>query len=44
MLTPEGALVPVPEEAALQERQRAEQERQRADTLAQRLRALGLEP
>jgi len=56
--TPGGELLPTPEEAASQERQRgdeerrraeeahrrAEEERQRAERLAERLRALGVEP
>jgi Uma2 family endonuclease len=52
--SPEGQLIPLPEQAAQQraeqaeaaleqERQRAEQEHQRAERLAQRLRELGLE-
>jgi Uma2 family endonuclease len=49
--TPEGVLVPTPQEAAEQEQQRAEQERQRADReqqraeqLADKLREMGIEP
>jgi Uma2 family endonuclease len=41
--TAEGALVPTPEEAALQTQLELEQERQRAEMLAARLRALGLD-
>ncbi len=44
LLTPEGMLVPTPEEAAIQERQRAETEYQRAEVFAQRLKDLGLDP
>jgi Uma2 family endonuclease len=43
LFTPEGELIPTPEEARLQEYQRAEQERQRADRLEQRLRELGID-
>ena len=49
--TPDGELVPTPEEAAKQaqqqaeqERQRAEQERQRAQQLEEKLRSLGVDP
>lgn len=56
--TPDGRLVPTPEEGedqavlfanqeslrAEQEKQRAEQEKLRADSLAEKLRALGLDP
>jgi Uma2 family endonuclease len=49
--TPEEALVLTPDEAALQEKQRAEQEKQRAeqekqraDRLAAQLRSLGIDP
>lgn len=49
--TNQGLLVPTPEEGekqalqlAEQERQRAEQEKQRADLLAEKLRALGIDP
>ena len=49
--TPDGELVPTPEEAATQaqqqaeqERQRAERERQRAEQLAERLSSLGIDP
>lgn len=48
--TPEGELVPAPQEAALQEQQRAEAERQRAEqaearaeTLRGRLQELGID-
>lgn len=41
---PDGALVLGPEETARQAQQCAEQERQRAERLAQRLRALGIDP
>ncbi len=40
----QGNLLPSPEERAEQERQRAEQERQRAERLAEKLRALGIDP
>ncbi|MER3402130.1 MAG: hypothetical protein C4336_08580 [Armatimonadota bacterium] len=40
----DGSLVPTPSELAEQERLRAEQERQRAEKLAERLRALGVDP
>ena len=49
--TPDGELVTAPDEAALeaiqqvaQEKQRADQQQQRADRLAERLRALGIDP
>ena len=42
--TPDGELVPTPEEAAMQAQQQAEQERQRAELLAERLRSLGIDP
>jgi Uma2 family endonuclease len=42
--TPEGILLPTAQEVAEQERQRAEQERQRANRLAERLKAMGLDP
>jgi len=42
--TPEGELVPTPEESADQERQRADQERQRSAVLAAKLRELGINP
>ncbi len=49
--TADGALVPTPEEGeerailfANQEKQRAEQQKQRADLLAEKLRALGVDP
>jgi Uma2 family endonuclease len=42
--TPEGMLVPTPEEEATQERLRADQIQQRADRLANQLRSLGIEP
>jgi Uma2 family endonuclease len=49
--TPEGVLVPIPAESALQEAQRAEEERLRADAadrraerLAAQLRSMGVEP
>jgi Uma2 family endonuclease len=51
LFTEEGQLIPTPEEAteqerqrAEQERQRAEQERQRAERLAEKLRELGIDP
>ncbi len=42
--TPDGQLVPTPEEAALQAQQQAQQAQQRAERLAAQLRALGIEP
>lgn len=42
--TPEGQLVPTPEEVAEQETQRAEQEAQRAERLATKLRELNVDP
>ena len=42
--TPEGELVPTPEEVAQQETQRAEQEKQRSDRLAAKLRELNIDP
>ena len=42
--TPEGSLVLGPEETARLEKEHANQERQRAERLAQRLRALGVNP
>ncbi|WP_026736490.1 Uma2 family endonuclease [Fischerella sp. PCC 9605] len=42
--TPEGQLVPTPEEVAEQEMQRAEQEKQKSDRLAAKLRELGIDP
>lgn len=46
--TPDGNLVPLPEEAAQQEaeqeKQRAEQEKQRAERLAAKLREMGVDP
>ena len=42
--TPDGQLVPTPEEAALQAQQQAAQAQERADRLANQLRALGIEP
>ncbi|MDZ8221951.1 Uma2 family endonuclease [Nostoc sp. ChiVER01] len=45
--TPEGKLVPTPEEVAQQaeqEKQRAEQEKQRSDRLAAKLRELNIDP
>lgn len=39
-----GAALPTGDERAEQERQRAEQERQRAERLAERLRAMGIDP
>ncbi|NEQ25975.1 MAG: Uma2 family endonuclease [Microcoleus sp. SIO2G3] len=42
--TPEGQLVPTPEEVAEQETQRAEQEAQRAARLAAKLRELDIDP
>jgi Uma2 family endonuclease len=42
--TPEGQLVPTPEEVAEQETQRAEQEAQRAERLAAKLRELDIDP
>ena len=51
LFTPEGQLIPTPEEAAQQERQRAqqaeselEQERQRVERLAEKLREFGIDP
>jgi len=41
---PDGELVPTPEEAKLAAEQQAERERQRANRLADRLRALGIDP
>lgn len=43
-LSPEGDLIPTPQEQARQEQQRANQEQQRADRLADRLRELGIDP
>jgi len=42
--TPDGDLVPTPEESAEAERQRAEAERQRSERLAEKLRDLGIDP
>ncbi|MGI2909708.1 Uma2 family endonuclease, partial [Hassallia sp. VBCCA 56010] len=42
--TPEGQLIPTPEEVAKLETQRAEQETQRADRLAAKLRELNIDP
>ncbi len=42
--TPNGQLVPTPEELALQETQRAEQQTQRAERLAAKLRELNIDP
>jgi Uma2 family endonuclease len=42
--TPDGELVPTPEEAAIQAQQRAEQERQRAQQLEEKLKSLGIDP
>jgi len=42
--TTEGVLVPTPEEGEEQANQRADREKQRADFLAERLRALGVDP
>jgi Uma2 family endonuclease len=42
--TPEGTLVPSPEESATAERQRADLERQRSEKLAAKLRELGIDP
>ncbi|WP_071189078.1 Uma2 family endonuclease [Trichormus sp. NMC-1] len=42
--TPEGNLVPTPEETAEKETQRAEQEAQRAERLAAKLRELNIDP
>jgi Uma2 family endonuclease len=42
--TPDGALVPTPEEAARQAEDRAIQESQRAEKLAAKLRELGIDP
>jgi Uma2 family endonuclease len=42
--TPEGVLLPIPQEVADQEKQRADQEKQRAERLAERLRSLGVNP
>jgi Uma2 family endonuclease len=42
--TPDGVLVPTPEEAAVTEKQRAEAERQRNAKLAEKLRELGINP
>jgi Uma2 family endonuclease len=42
--TPDGQLVPTPEEVAEQETQRAEQEAQRAERLATKLRELNVDP
>ncbi|NJR63407.1 MAG: hypothetical protein HC769_34295 [Cyanobacteria bacterium CRU_2_1] len=51
LFTPEGHLLPTPEESAAQERQLKEQERQlkeqaqqRAERLAEKLRELGIDP
>jgi Uma2 family endonuclease len=40
----EGMRFPTPDEVTQQERQRAEQEQQRAERLAERLRAMGIDP
>ena len=40
----EGKLIPTADERAEQEKQRAEREKQRADKMAERLRALGIDP
>jgi hypothetical protein len=40
----EGARFPTPDEVAQQEQQRVEQERQRTQRLAERLRAMGIDP
>ena len=42
--TRDGDLVPTPDEAAIQERQRADQLAERADQLAEYLRSLGIDP
>ncbi len=42
--TPEGDLVPTPEEAALQAENRANEAQNRAKRLAEQLRSLGIEP
>lgn len=42
--TPNGQLVPTPEEVALQETQRAEQQTQRSERLAAKLRELNIDP
>ncbi|MGK7894493.1 MAG: Uma2 family endonuclease [Xenococcus sp. (in: cyanobacteria)] len=42
--SPEGELIPTPEEAARQAQEQVEQERQRAEQLAQKLRDLGIDP
>jgi hypothetical protein len=42
--TPEGELVPTPEEAAKQERQEKELAQQEIDRLSQKLRELGIDP
>lgn len=42
--TPDGQLISTPEEAAAEERERAEQAEQRADRLAEKLRELGIDP
>ena len=42
--TPEGQLIPTPEEFAQQQVQRAEQEKQRAERLAAKLRELNIDP
>ncbi len=42
--TPEGQLIPTPEEFGQQQAQRAAQEKQRADHLAAKLRELNIDP
>ncbi|VXD15089.1 conserved hypothetical protein [Planktothrix serta PCC 8927] len=42
--TPEGDIVPTPEEAALQAQNRANEAQNRAERLAEQLRSLGIEP
>ncbi|NJO43942.1 MAG: hypothetical protein HC865_26125 [Cyanobacteria bacterium RU_5_0] len=44
LFTPEGHLLPTPEESAAQERQLKEQAQQRAERLAEKLRELGIDP
>jgi Uma2 family endonuclease len=44
LFTEEGVLVPMPEEAAKEAQQAAEEAQQKTDRLAERLRALGVDP
>ena len=44
LFTPDGQLIPSPEEAVEQERQLREQEQQRVERMAEKLRELGIDP